>query len=334
MNNKLGYKATKKVVRKILDSGFSPLLLGDRGIGKTSLAFDIAREVNKEVYYLNVSQVAPESLTFPVPNNEKTSVNLITPNLNSKLVILDELTNRNPDIHSLLQSLVLDKRLGDVKYNDLNFIATGNRPENSILAVDLPRPLVERFVLIDMPVPTKEEWAQYTINNSGDLRFVQFILQAPDTYYYKTTEPEGLNQVPSPRNNTRTALLIKDISDLDEMFILVSGSSGIEVATAFIEFVKSGRFYSYKMFLEKEPPKNDSEVLVLIYDFTTPNNYSLEGAIKVFEFLDGSKEYRKFRSLLFTTIKEVFGPQELEKVLRADPKIVKFVKELKEAISS
>jgi hypothetical protein len=326
-----GYKQTKVLVKKIVEKGYSPLILGDRGIGKTTVAFDIAKDLNLDPFYLNVSQVSPESLVFPIPKDS--FVDLRTPDLDHKLVILDELTNRNPEIHSLLQSLVLDKRLGSTQYHDLHFIATGNRPEDSILAIDLPRPLVERFVLIDAPIPTKEEWASYSLQKEADYRFVNFILQSPDSYYYRKSDPEGLDQIPSPRNNTRTSIIVKDVDDLDELFILVSGSSGKDVATAFIEFVKQGRFYSYNMFRNNELPKNDSEVLVLVLDAVNSYKDTPE-IIKVFEYLDSSN-YKKFRPLLFTTIKEVKGPSELDKILRSGHSgISKFITDYKKAIMS
>lgn len=268
---------TKKIALEILKKGYPVLFIGDRGIGKTSIAMDIAKEIGKEVFYLNVSQMFPENISFPKESNNL--LEFITFDFEDKVVILDELTNRNPDMHSLLQSFVLDKRIGTRQFRNVYFVATGNRPEQSAIATYLPRPLIERFVVIDFPVPTKEEWATYTIKKGGNQVFVNFILQATQNYYYRESEEIGLEQSPSPRNNTRTAILLSEIIDgtymgnedklaalREELDIIVSGSSGKDVFGAFYNYLLSGRYYSYKNFEKKDYPQNDNEVLSLITD--------------------------------------------------------------------
>ncbi|MEM0332880.1 MAG: ATP-binding protein [Candidatus Aenigmatarchaeota archaeon] len=273
----------------------SPVLfLGDRGIGKTSIAFDIAKNLGLEPFYLNVSQLSPEHLSFPVIRDD--NLDFRTIDLEGKLVILDELTNRNPDLHSALQSLVLDKRIGNKKFENVYFLATGNRPENSYLAVELPRPLIERFVVIDFPIPSKEEWAIYTLNKGGNTGFVNFIMQAPDDLFYSPASDSALEQVPSPRNNTRTALLLSKIigpnnldkNNIDEIKLIVLGSSGRKLWDAFYVYLESGRYYSYKYFLKGDYPKNNNEVIQLIVDSTNlhrQNEISLKDWVNVFEFV-------------------------------------------------
>ena len=284
----------------VLETGNAPLFLGDRGIGKTKVAFEIAKELGLNVFYLNVSQVSAENLVFPVVREEN-KLDFLTPDLNNTLVILDEITNRS-SLHSLLQSLVLEKRLGNTIYSNLHFIATGNKLENSSLVVDLPRPLLERFVIIDFPVPSIEEWVRYTINEGGSEKFTSFIISVDSEvennkfYYVEELEGDsGLKQKPSPRNNTRTAILlrkydeeiVKEIygnnfdseeefekaiqniqyssEDLENIKLIVAGSSGMEVAREYISYLKDGRYYNYEMFIRGIEPKNVNEVIALVH---------------------------------------------------------------------
>lgn len=296
----------KSVAKKILGNGFPVLFLGDRGIGKTSIAWEIAKEMGLDVFYLNVSQMFPENISFPQVREE--ILHFITFDLNNKIVILDELTNRNPDMHSLLQSLVLDKRIGDKKFENIYFIATGNKPEQSSVATIIPRPLVERFVVIDFPIPSKEEWASYTMAKGGNPLFVSFILNSPDHMFYEEPKDDDLNQYPSPRNNTRTAILLKDLINNEmvgnedyvmsidsELDIIISGSSGKKVYLAFKNYIIQGRYYSYKNYAKGDYPRNDSEVLSLIVDIADlvkRGMLDLNKFNEIFEYVH--KNHRKY----------------------------------------
>jgi len=275
----------KKLSKVILNSGSSPLFLGDRGLGKTTVAFEIAKELGLNVHYINVSQYSSENFVFPFVKDNN-NLDFLSPDFDNAIIILDEITNRNPELHSLLQSLVLEKKLGNRVYKNLYFIATGNRLENSSLVVDLPRPLIERFVLLDFPVPSIEEWGVYTLNKGGSVKYINFISSIDTSvegnkFYYKeeTSGESGLEQSPSPRSNTRSAILLKqydleegisddsiDYSDsqIKDLKDLIAGSSGIEVANEFVRYVKNGRYYNYEMFKKGVKPKNQSELISLL----------------------------------------------------------------------
>ncbi len=275
----------KRLAKVILNSGSSPLFLGDRGLGKTSVAFEIAKELGLSVHYINVSQYSSENFVFPFVRDNN-NLDFLSPDFDNSIIILDEITNRNPELHSLLQSLVLEKKLGNRVYKNLHFIATGNRLENSSLVVDLPRPLIERFVLLDFPVPSIEEWGVYTLQKGGSIKYINFISSIDTSvegnkFYYKeeTSGESNLEQSPSPRSNTRSAVLVKqydleegipdDVVDYSDSQIrdlkeLIAGSSGIEVANEFVRYVKNGRYYNYEMFKKGIKPKNQSELISLL----------------------------------------------------------------------
>jgi hypothetical protein len=275
----------KKLSKVILNSGSSPLFLGDRGLGKTSVAMEIANELGLKVHYINVSQFSSENFVFPVVKDSG-NLDFLSPDFDNSIIILDEITNRNPELHSLLQSLVLEKKLGNRVYKNLYFIATGNRLENSSLVVDLPRPLIERFVLLDFPVPSIEEWGVYTLNKGGSIKYINFISSIDTSvegnkFYYtpENSGESGLEQSPSPRNNTRSAILLKNYdleegipddsidytdSQIKDLKDLISGSSGVEVANEFVRYIKNGRYYNYDMFKRGIKPKNQSELIALL----------------------------------------------------------------------
>ncbi len=319
----------KNLCKVILNSGNSPLLLGDRGIGKTSIAFELARELGLDTVYLNISQTSPENLNFPYI--EDGVLDFKTLDFNDKLVILDEITNRNPEMHSLLQSLVLEKRIGNVKFRNLYFIATGNRLENSNLVVDLSRPLIERFVTIDFPVPSKEEWAMYTLSKNGSERFVNFIMQGDDNLYY-LEENEGesnLQNIPSPRNNTRTAIMLNELentygNDTDMIFQLVKGSSGTVVARAYVQYLEAGRYYNYDMFKNGDMPKNNNEVLALTTSVVSrlkENKITLNDVDEVLGYI--MNNHRNLRDYFIAYIKLAFpnnsGSEKLTKFASTNP---------------
>ena len=336
----------KSLSKAILASGNSVLFIGDRGIGKTSIAWDIAGEMGLEVFYLNVSQMFPENISFPKENNGM--LEFITYDLNNKVVILDELTNRNPDMHSLLQSLVLDKRIGTRKFENVYFIATGNRPEESSIAIELPRPLIERFVVIEFPIPSKEEWASYTINKGGNKEFVSFILSSTDNFYYQKAEEIGLEQYPSPRNNTRTALILSEIyknnlnadnANDEELRIVVTGSSGKAVYTGFVNYLQSGKYFTFKMFKEGQIPQNEREVLMLIVDVAEigkKGNLNERDVSEVFDML--YTKFPRYKHYFLTFLGIALGREWKEQIYKfamQNPKtlLAKYLTELKKQLS-
>lgn len=118
----------------------------------------IYRYLREHSYFvINASQTLPEDLHWIFPDKERGEViHVPLPIPPYSVVIIDEITNARPEMLSFLLTFVLNKAIGNHKYEGIFFIATGNRPSQSELASALPVPMLERFAIIDFPFPGRK----------------------------------------------------------------------------------------------------------------------------------------------------------------------------------
>lgn len=293
-SNDLSIRELKEMVTELLlPNDRYPLVLGDRGIAKTQVAFQVAKAMGKQVYYFNASQVDAESLVFPVIKEVERigedgkmvlgkAIEIVTvAGLHEDVVvIIDELTNARPSLHSFLLSFVADRRIGENTFENVRFYATGNKTQNSSLAQPLPRPLMERFCIIDAPVPSKEEWMAWMRENYENVPswYYGFIHGLPNGMFYSKEEEGGesedFTQLPSPRSHTYAATTLNSFaSELDAkkhlktIFALFKGYLGTPVASRFIAYIEdSSNFLTYEQYAKGTKPTSSTQVINLAVD--------------------------------------------------------------------
>ena len=166
------------------------LILGKPGIGKSYTVYEMARELakmmnrefidysddvaetilaNPERYFVFVdfrlTEVEPSDL-IGIPRQVNGCVKylpLMWAKCLSKcpgVLLLDEITNiQRLDIVSAAYKIVFDRKVGFVKlHNDVFIIACGNRPEESSVANQLPAPLINRLIVLDVNEPTVDRF--------------------------------------------------------------------------------------------------------------------------------------------------------------------------------
>ena len=159
------------------------------------------------------------------------------------VLFLDELTNENdPNKLAAAYKLILDRAAGFIKFSDDVFIvAAGNSPEHSAVANQLPAPLINRLMVINVAQPTIDEWRQWMMQKYGDewdIRTYAFMKAfEAENYILKAPEDsETLRNYPTPRSWTKLALLMKKGFEDPE---IINGLIGPEVGTRFNAFIKS-----------------------------------------------------------------------------------------------
>lgn len=276
-NQNSSLRKTIKSALLALKAGQSVLFLGDRGVGKTEISRTIAQLLGRETYYLNCSQVDATSLTFPVVHDG--SVKILTLNdLEDKVIILDELTNARKDLHSFLLSFVLNHQIGEKKFNNIIIVATGNKKGNSSLVNDVPRPLMERFNIIDLEAPTVDDWISYMVNKYGNLvpsYYYSYVKSLPQNLFYDE-ETSGkvpqYEQKPSPRSHEHAAQLLIEYpnvlqlhTDIDVIEKSLIGWIGKAAVAHFMSFVyESENLLTMEEYLKGRKPENPQQAINLI----------------------------------------------------------------------
>lgn len=290
----LGIQDMKQIIKMLWKNDRAPLLMGDRGIGKSQIAFQTANEeMELPVFYLNCSQVDAESLIYPSIKEVKSlgqdgvevddkAIDLITIGGLEKpiVVLLDELTNARPSLWSLLLSFVAEKRIGSRYFPNVYFIATGNRTDNSSLAQPLPRPLMERFCLLDATVPSKDEWMQYMKERFPKVPsyYYGFIHNIPAKMFYEKEseggDVEDFRQIPSPRSHTYAASVLTEYPEVNDarnhmsyLYAIFKGYLGESVASRFIAYLQDAdNFLTYEQYQQGKKPTTAPQVINLSVD--------------------------------------------------------------------
>jgi len=120
------------------------------------------------------------------------------------ILFLDELTNvQRASILSAAYKIILDRMAGFVKFHPyLMIIAAGNRPEHSSIARELPTPLVNRMIFVEVSPPTVDEWIEFMNKVRGKWYkpVGEYLLAHPNSLLKVPKEPELLENWPSPRS--------------------------------------------------------------------------------------------------------------------------------------
>jgi galactitol-specific phosphotransferase system IIB component len=251
----------------------SVLLLGAPGVGKSTvvrevaekfaeahgLQFihytdDVANEIlaNPEKYFvfvdLRLTEIEAADLSG-IPRDIDGAVTykpLLWARVLSKakgVLFLDELTNESdPNKLAAAYKIILDRAAGFIKFSDGVFIvAAGNSPEHSAVANQLPAPLINRLLVLEVSAPSIDEWRQWMMEHYGDqwdVRTYAFLkaFEAENYLLRPPEDPETLRNYPTPRSWTKLALMLKRGFDDPE---IINGLIGPEVGTRFRAFINT-----------------------------------------------------------------------------------------------
>ena len=140
----------------------SAMIWGAPGIGKSSIVAAVAAGAGIELVDVRLSQLAPTDLRgLPVPRHPQgegvgTSVWYppeFLPRGGRGILFLDELNMAPPSMQGVAQQLILDRRVGSYTVPEGWFIwAAGNRKEDKASVFEMPAPLANRFLHVQVQV--------------------------------------------------------------------------------------------------------------------------------------------------------------------------------------
>jgi len=179
------------------------------------------------------------------------------------LLFLDELTNvRRDDVLAAAYKLLLDRAAGETRFHDgVIIIAAGNPPEYSAIARELPAPLINRMMVINVLPPTVDEWRDFMErvereHKRGWYKRVYAFLKLKEieglasTYFLPPPSiASTLEPYPSPRSWSNAAWTLWQINEhakqrkqqtLDPQYLVrvLSGFVGNHAASVFLEFLQ------------------------------------------------------------------------------------------------
>ena len=161
----------------------SLMIWGPPGIGKSSIVAQAAAGSGLDIIDVRLSQLAPTDLRgLPVPERTEDGTPVsrwyppeFLPNGGRGVLFMDELNMAAPSMQGVAQQLILDRRIGNYRLPDGWFVwAAGNRKEDRASVFDMPAPLGNRFLHVEVE-PDFDSFKVHAIQEGLDDRIVAFL---------------------------------------------------------------------------------------------------------------------------------------------------------------
>ena len=147
----------------------STMIWGPPGIGKSSIVAQTAEHHGLAFVDVRLSQLAPTDLRgLPVAEHgvSRWYPPEFLPRDGAGILFLDELNLAPPAMQGMAQQLILDRRVGSYVVPEGWFIwAAGNRKEDRAAVFDMPAPLANRFLHLEVE-PDFESFKAYALDAS------------------------------------------------------------------------------------------------------------------------------------------------------------------------
>lgn len=190
---KISITHAKEYIMDVLKAGLVPMLKSSPGLGKSSIAHEIAKDNQLKVIDLRLSQCDPSDLLgFPTINEEKTKsgyvpmstfpieTDQIPEGYKGWLLLLDEFNSAPLSVQASAYKVVLDKQVGEFNLHPkVAIIAAGNLSTDKAIVNRLSSAMESRLIHFTLEVDNKA-WMDWASKNGIDYRIISYINFKPD----------------------------------------------------------------------------------------------------------------------------------------------------------
>lgn len=211
----------------------STMIWGPPGIGKSSIVQQTAGAHKIDCIDVRLSQLAPTDLRgLPVADKTNRVSRWYPPEFLPKkgrgVLFLDEINLAPPTMQGMAQQLILDRRVGSYEVPDGWLIwAAGNRKEDRAIVFDMPAPLANRFIHLEVE-PDFESFKSYALHAGMSEQIVAFVAFKPALLHKMDAQQAAW---PSPRSWQMASDLLRAGLDM-------APAVGAATATEFNAFVQ------------------------------------------------------------------------------------------------
>jgi len=220
-------------------------LFGRRGVGKTEIAIQAAKECGYKINYVNLSVVErPDLAGYPDMNSPGDVINYKSPHFLPKLIkdakpdsviLFDEIDKVQPEVTAPLLEILLFKKINGMPINAVSCILTGNLANEGAYSNQISSALLDRGAkyILEFNFEKWVDWAK--ANNVHDL-ILGFLRSDPEFACGKVEE--SVYASPSPRSWTwasQALLRAKELKmpDIESVTQIISGYVGSEAGLRF-----------------------------------------------------------------------------------------------------
>ena len=230
------------LIRSTLDAGISVLLLGAPGIGKSTLAADLARVMKKSLIDIRLAQKDPAELGgVYFPNRETQTLELFPPAWVKRacnepcLVFLDEFNAAVTKLHqAAAYQIVLEKRIGEFQFHpETVVLAAGNREEDNAIVTPLSSALCNRFAHFEMR-PDAATWLKWAAGHGIQENIMAFVQTYREEVLFA---PSDAHSFPTPRSWAMASRVMAHV-DGEDLKRAVAACVGLAMADRFCKYLE------------------------------------------------------------------------------------------------
>lgn len=230
-------KATlQRLVRENLH--ISVMIWGPPGIGKSSVVAQVAESNELDFVDLRLSQLAPTDLRgLPVPKDGISHwyPPEFLPQSGQGILFLDEVNMAPPTLQGIAQQLILDRRVGGYQVPPAWFIwAAGNRKEDHAAVFDMPAPLANRFIHLEVSAEL-ESFREYAIEARLHEHILAFLSYRPNLLHAVDAQRPAW---PSPRTWEMASALYRAELPIDPAVGPAAGAEFRSFASLYQRLIK------------------------------------------------------------------------------------------------
>ena len=163
------------------------------------------------------------------------------------ILFLDEMNSAPPSVQGAAYQLILNRRVGEYVLPDgVSIVAAGNRETDRGVTYQMPKPLANRFVHLEME-PNFEDWQKWAINSGVHPEVVGYLtVHKQNLFNFDPKSPD--KAFATPRSWEFVSQTINDSMPESYMSTIVKGTVGSGIA---------GEFMAHRRVAAKMPTPED-----------------------------------------------------------------------------
>jgi MoxR-like ATPase len=235
------YDQLRPLVQATLDAGISVLVLGHPGIGKSTLAIELAKTMARPLIDIRLAQRDPAEIGgVYFPNRDKQVIELLAPDWVKKacaepcFVFLDEINAAVTKLHqAAAYQIVLEKRVGPFTFHPGTVVmAAGNLEEDRAIVTPLSSALCNRFAHYLMR-PDVASWLRWAAAAGINEQIMAYIKTYGEEVLYKAGNDYAF---PTPRSWDMASRVMEKAAPADHKRV-VAACVGAPMADQFFKYL-------------------------------------------------------------------------------------------------
>jgi len=234
---------------RAMEVGLVPLFKSAPGLGKSSMAKEIAQEFGLKLIDLRLSQMQDVDF-MGIPFRDGDTAKFLhfnelfpivgTPipeGYNGWLILLDEITSMTRSVEAACYKLILDRMVGSMHLHEsVYMMAAGNRESDKAVARKLGTALQSRVIHYTIRADNKL-WLDHAIKSNFDYRVTGFLSYLEDMLH--KFDPDHTDDTfPCPRTWEFVSMLIDGVDTPNLSLPELAGTVGAGAAVQFNEYIQ------------------------------------------------------------------------------------------------